>query len=207
MARRSFSKRRAWLAALVLTVAVFMPAAAAEFRQVGSLAGKILVSSEAMGDPRFNHTIIYMIEHDAGGAIGLVVNVPIADVPLAELLPRLGLEDKEARGHIGVFYGGPVGPGRSFVLHSTEVLPEGSVKVDNSIAVTTQPEVLRAIARGEGPRHSLFVLGYAGWAPGQLEGELARAAWFVIPGDTALIFADNPAQSWARAIARRSLDL
>ncbi len=207
MAQRSFSRWRAWLGALVLAVALVIPAAGAEVRRADSLAGKILVSSEAMGDPRFDRTIIYMIEHDASGAMGLVVNVRIADVPLAELLPRLGLEDKDTPGQIGVFYGGPVAPGRTFVLHSTEVLPEGSIRVDSAVALTTHLEVLRTIARGEGPRHSLLVLGYAGWAPGQLEGELARGAWFVIPGDTALIFADDPAQSWARAIARRSLDL
>jgi putative transcriptional regulator len=82
-----------------------------------------------------------------------------------------------------------------------------SVVVDNKVALTAQPDMLRAIARGEGPARSIFTLGYSGWGPGQLESELARDAWFVIPADMSLVFAANPAKSWERAAARRSLDL
>ena len=191
----------------MLAVVVFAGAANGQEPAADSLTGKLLVAAEAMGDPRFDRTVIYLIEHGADGAMGLVVNVPRADVPLANLLPRLGVEEADISGQMRVFYGGPVEPGRAFMLHSSDVLLEGSIKVDDSVALTTRPEIFGAISRGEGPQQSLFVLGYAGWAPGQLESELAREAWFVIPGESALIFTDDPAQSWARAMARRSVDL
>ncbi|MHA1599352.1 MAG: YqgE/AlgH family protein [Alphaproteobacteria bacterium] len=197
--------RTVWV--LMLALGVFAGAASGQEPAAGSLTGKLLVAAEAMNDPQFDRTVIYLIEHGADGAMGLVVNVPMADVPLANLLPRLGVEEADASGEIGVFYGGPVEPGRAFMLHSSDVLFEGSIKVDDSVALTARPEIFGAISRGEGPQQSLFVLGYAGWAPGQLESELAREAWFVIPGEPALIFADDPAQSWARAMARRSVDL
>ncbi len=192
---------------LVLATAVFAAAARGQERGAESLVGKLLVASENMGDPRFAHTLIYVVEHGADGAMGLVVNVPVADVPLADLFTRLGVEATDVSGQIGVFYGGPVEPGRAFLLHSSDVLLEGSVKVDDAVALTARPEILGAISRGEGPQRSLFAFGYAGWAPGQLESELARDAWFVIPGEAALIFAEDPVQSWARAIAQRGIEL
>ncbi len=191
----------------MLVMAVAAGAANGQEPAADNLIGKLLVAAESMGDPRFDRTVIYMIEHGTDGAMGLVVNVPLADVLLADLLPHLGVEDTRAPGKIDVFYGGPVEPSRAFLLHSSDVLLDGSIKVDDSVALTTRPETLNAISSGEGPQQSLFALGYAGWAPGQLESELARDAWFVIPGDANLIFADDPAQIWTRAMARRSIDL
>ncbi len=176
-------------------------------RLAGRLAGRLLVASEKMGDPRFDKTVIYMIEHNASGAMGLVVNVPMGAVPAARLFERLGLDPDGVRGEIEVNFGGPVDPGRGFLLHSTDVLLKDSVVVDNKVALTAQPDMLRAIARGEGPAQSIFTLGYSGWGPGQLESELARDTWFVIPADMSLVFAANPTKSWERAAARRSLDL
>ncbi len=172
-----------------------------------SLAGRLLVASEKMNDPRFDKTVIYMVEHDASGAMGLVVNVPMGAVPASVLFERLGLEAAGLPGEIEVYFGGPVDPGRGFLLHSTDVVLNDSILVDGRVALTAQPKMLRAIARGEGPAQSVFTLGYSGWGPGQLESELARDAWFVIPADMSLVFAANPAQSWDRAAARRSLDL
>ena len=171
------------------------------------LAGRLLVASEKMNDPRFAKTVIYMVEHDASGAVGLVVNVPMGAVPASVLFERLGLEATGLPGEIEVYFGGPVDPGRGFLLHSTDVVLNDSILVDGRVALTAQPKMLRAIARGEGPAQSVFTLGYSGWGPGQLESELARDAWFVIPADMSLVFAANPAQSWDRAAARRSLDL
>lgn len=171
------------------------------------LAGRLLVASEKMGDPRFDKTVIYMVEHNSSGAMGLVVNVPMGAVPAARLFERLGLDPDGVRGEIEVYFGGPVDPGRGFLLHSTDVLFKDSVVVDKKVALTAQPDMLHAIARGEGPAQSIFTLGYTGWGPGQLESELARDAWFVIPADMSLVFAADPAKSWERAAARRSLEL
>ncbi|MFQ5776047.1 MAG: YqgE/AlgH family protein [Kiloniellaceae bacterium] len=173
----------------------------------GSLAGQLLVASDNMRDPRFNETVIYMVEHDMRGAMGLVVNVPLGEVPFADLLERLGLEPEGADGSMPVYYGGPVERGRGFFLHSTDVMLEGSIRVADGVAMTAQPDILGALARGEGPSRSLFALGYAGWGPGQLESELAHDAWFVIPAETSLIFAEDPAKTWQRAVALRSIDL
>ena len=172
-----------------------------------SLAGRLLVATEKMGDPRFQKTVIYMIEHNRDGAMGLVINVPMGAVPAAKLFNRLGLDGDSLEGEIEVYFGGPVDPERGFLLHSADVLLEGSVRVDERVALTARPEMLLAIVRGDGPAQSVFTLGYAGWGPGQLESELARDDWFVIPADMSLVFAPDPAKSWERAAARRGFDL
>jgi len=218
-----FPRARRFLAALIAVVAILLwPPPGASGRAVpslgengGSLAGRLLVASENMGDPRFRNTVIYMVEHNGGGAMGLIVNKPFGAVPLERLFdylsldraPKKGLDTAEAAGEIEVYYGGPVEPERVFLLHSAEVMVAGSIVVGEGIAMTTKAEMLHEIARGEGPERSLFALGYSGWAPRQLESELARDDWFTIPFDPALVFAADPARSWERATARRSLDL
>ena len=206
---------RCFLAALIAVVAILLvPPPGASGRSVpsvgdggGSLAGRLLVANENMGDPRFRNTVIYMVEHSAGGAMGLIVNRPFGSMALARLFEHLGIEaPKEAR-EIEVYYGGPVAPQRGFLLHSAEVIVEGSIVVGEGVAMTAEAEMLHKIARGEGPEHSLFALGYSGWGPSQLESELARDDWFIIPFHPTLVFARDPARSWERAAARRSLDL
>jgi putative transcriptional regulator len=172
-----------------------------------SFAGQFLVASERMGDPRFDQTIVYMVEHNEEGAMGLIVNVPMGEVPFEALFERLGIDDRKAKGGISVFYGGPVDPGRGFFLHSTDVMIEGSQTVGKDVALTTVPGMLSVVSQGKGPAHSVFALGYAGWAPKQLESELARDDWFVIPADKSLLFAEDPTKSWTRAAARRGTDL
>ena len=196
--------------ATVLATALWAPpglAAPTEGTWDDSLAGRLLVASEKMGDPRFQRTVIYMIEHSRDGAMGLIVNVPMGAVPTAMLFNRLGLDGDGVEGEVEVYFGGPVDPERGFLLHSTDVLLRGSVPVDERVALTARPEMLRAIARGDGPAQSVFTLGYAGWGPNQLESELARDDWFVIPADMSLVFAPDPAKSWERAAARRGFDL
>ncbi len=189
----------------------------------GSLAGRLVVASENMGDPRFRNTVILMVEHNAGGAMGLIVNVPLGAIPVAPLFERLGLAPPAvapavapgaapgvapgAAAEIAVYYGGPVESERGFLLHSTDVVVDGSILVGEGVAMTAEAEMMDKIGRGEGPERSLFALGYSGWGPQQLESEFARDAWFTIPFDPALVFAADPARSWERAAARRGLDL
>lgn len=208
-------RARRLLVALIAVVALsLVPPPGAQGRAVpsvgegsGSLAGRLVVATERMGDPRFQNTVIYMVEHDAGGAMGLIVNRPFGVMPLARLFERLGLEAPEVAGEIEVYYGGPVEPKRGFLLHSAEVVLEGSILVGEGVAMTAETEMLHLLARGEGPERKLFAFGYSGWGPRQLESEFARDDWFVIPADPSLIFAVDPARSWERAAARRSLDL
>src|SRR5205085_101725 len=138
-------------------------------------------------DPRFVRTVIYVLRHDADGAMGLVVNRPLADMPAAEMLARFGIPDDKVSGTVRVHYGGPVEPGRGFVLHTADHMAAGSQMVADGVAFTGSPEMLKLIARGAGPRRSLLVLGYAGWAPGQLEGESQPSCG---PTCVAVIFGD-----------------
>jgi putative transcriptional regulator len=135
------------------------------------------------------------------------VNRPLGDAFLSDLLERLGLEGKGMAGEILVHYGGPVEPGRGFFLHTTDYKIESTQVIKDGMAITVQPEILRAIGAGTGPRRSLFALGYAGWAAGQLEGEIKAGAWVAVPADEALVFDENYEKKWERAMARRTIQL
>lgn len=164
------------------------------------LAGQLLVATQKLGDPRFAHTVIYMVDHDAKGAMGLIVNRAYGVGPLDKLLKGFGIEDEDLAGTIRLHYGGPVDTGQGFVLHSADYEGPGTRVVNKEMAITTKLEVLKAIAKGEGPKRSLFALGYAGWGPGQLEGEIARDDWVTAPADQDLIFSDDLESTWDRAI-------
>ena len=180
---------------------------AAVAEESATFTGQFLVATDDLKDPRFIRTVVYMIHHDAGGAMGLVVNRPLGDASLSELLERLGLEGKGVTGDILVHYGGPVEPERGFVLHTAEYKIEGTQIVKGGIAITSQPEILRAIGAGIGPHRSLLALGYAGWASGQLEDEIKAGAWLVVPADESLVFDKNYEKKWERAMARRTITL
>jgi putative transcriptional regulator len=184
-----------------------MLAAAAPGAEPASIAGRLLVATEQMGDPRFHRTVIYMISHDATGALGVIVNRPVARIAAAEVLKDLGREDRGAQGTIRVHYGGPVSRAQGVVLHTGEWRTNDTRVVGDGVAVTTSPLVVDAMAHGGGPRRALFALGYAGWAPRQLEAELAANAWISVPADEGLVFDDEAVTKWDRAMARRKISL
>ena len=171
------------------------------------LAGQFLVATPQMGDPRFAETVIYMINHDERGAMGLVINSPVAKGPLADLFKALGRELKRTEKTVILHYGGPVEPDRLYVLHSSEYSGNSTSAVGPGVAVSGDPAVLGDIAEGKGPRQSLLIFGYAGWAPGQLEAELGKGAWDVALPDEALVFDEDPQRKWRDATTRRLLDL
>ena len=160
-----------------------------------------------MGDPRFMRTVIYIVSHGDDGAMGLVINRALGVAPVAALLDEFGIADIEAPGEVRVHYGGPVERGRGFVLHSSDFVGEGTVAVNGDVALSADVEILRAIAHGQGPGRSLFALGYAGWAPGQLESEIARDDWFSVPLDLNLVFDDALDTKWDRAFDKRGIEL
>jgi putative transcriptional regulator len=172
-----------------------------------TLAGQLLVAKDELRDPRFFHSVIYIVHHDAGGAMGLIVNRPIGETALPALLEQAGLESTGVKGKIRVHFGGPVEPGQGFFLHTADYTIEGTEVVADGLAVTARPEILRAIGAGTGPRRSLFALGYAGWAPGQLEAEIKAGAWEIVPADEALVFDEHAETKWERAMARRTIRL
>jgi putative transcriptional regulator len=190
------------------------PAAAPAPRAIAQagpgLAGQFLVATDTLRDPRFARTVIYMVRHDASGAMGLVVNRPVRDMPLGPLLRKFGLDDRGVTGSVRAHYGGPVEIGQGFLLHTGEYATRGTSQIAGDIAMTPAPGVLTAlsdIARGAGPRKSLFAVGYAGWAPGQLEAEIERGAWITVPADEALLFDEDHARKWDRATARRRITI
>jgi putative transcriptional regulator len=207
--------RAAGLAALVLAVATAAEAARSpgeltpgDQMDQESVTGRLLVATPELDDPNFDHTIVYMVEHDGSGAMGLVLNRVLGKGPVAELLEGLGIEGEvDPAAEIEVHYGGPVESGRGFVLHSPDYTGENTVVLSDLVALTTSLDVLSAIAAGNGPKRSLFALGYAGWAPGQLEAELAVGAWVVVEADEALLFDDETDSKWQRALDRQGIDL
>ena len=171
------------------------------------LTGQLLVATDELRDPRFVHTVIYMVRHDAGGAMGLVVNRAVGQVTFRELLDHLGTDSAGVRGELRLHYGGPVDGTRGFVLHTSDYTIEGTQVVADGIALTSQPEILRAMGTGAGPRLTLFALGYAGWAAGQLEAEIKAGYWIGVPADEELVFGNETDKKWDRAMARRMFTL
>jgi putative transcriptional regulator len=174
----------------------------------GYLERQLLIAMPSMGDPRFARTVIYMCSHNADGAMGLVINKPYPGLTFPNLLTQLGIEST-AENDIIVRLGGPVETGRGFVLHSTDYMRQGSVKIDDSIGIglTATLDVLRAIATGTGPQHSLFALGYAGWSAGQLDTEIQENAWLAVPADFDLIFDSHLDSLWDRAVRKIGIDV
>jgi putative transcriptional regulator len=171
------------------------------------LTGQLLIASPTMGDPRFLQTVILMVRHDRNGALGIVINRPIGDRPLARLLEALGENDPGVAGTVRIFAGGPVQPDIGFVLHSTDYHRPDTLDIDGHVAMTSSREILRDIGNQRGPNKSLIAFGYAGWAPGQLEGELAHGFWYTTPQDANLVFDDDRDDVWDHAMKRRTQDL
>jgi putative transcriptional regulator len=189
---------------LLLTAALPAPTA---LPQRASLAGQLLIASPSMGDPRFYQTVIVLARHDRTGAMGIVINRPLQERPLAALLEVLGEKVDGVAGNVRIFAGGPVQPELGFVLHSAEYRRADTLEIDGHVAMTSSREILRDIAANRGPKQSLMAFGYAGWAPGQLEGELMQGVWFTAPADAKLIFEMERERVWENAVTRRTQDL
>jgi putative transcriptional regulator len=172
------------------------------------LTGQLLVAMPQMTDPRFERSVVYVCAHsEEEGAMGLVINKLVASLTMGELLTHLHLEPSAVgRGH-PVHFGGPVEPGRGFVLHSADYHEEATMAVGDEFAVTATLDILRAIGKGEGPRRSLLALGYAGWAPGQLDAEMQANGWLSVPADADLVFDSDFDAKWQRALAKLGIDL
>jgi putative transcriptional regulator len=203
-------QRLGLIAAAVSLSATLVYAALPERSEVPEqtfVTGLLLVASPTMGDPRFVQTVILMVRHDRNGALGIVINRPLGDRPLAKLLEALGDKEAGVTGTVRIFAGGPVQPDIGFVLHSADYHRADTVDIDGHVAMTSSREILRDIGNQRGPNKSLIAFGYAGWAPGQLEGELAHGFWFTTPQDAKLIFDEDRDQVWDNAMKRRTQDL
>ena len=199
--------RAAILAAAATILLLAQAAAAAAATAPGSLAGWFLVAAPDMPDPRFAGTVIYMIRHGPDGAMGFVINRVLAEDWAENILDPDSAPAERTGRKIAVHYGGPVGATEGFILHSDDFSSGNSVRVTDRVWLSADPDVLREMARREGPPRGLFILGYSGWAPGQLESELARDDWAVAPGDTDLLFDPDLANKWRRAWDNRGVRL
>ncbi len=174
----------------------------AEDDSEGYLTGQLLVAMPQMEDSRFVRSVIYLCAHSAEGAMGLVVNKLMEDISFPDLLDQLNLSGSDALDGIKVHFGGPVETGRGFVLHSADYVQDATLVIDDTVALTATIDILKAMAAGKGPKHSLLALGYAGWGPGQLDDEMQRNGWLCVPADDGLIFGSGLDDRWERAIAK-----
>ncbi len=181
----------------------------------GYLDGQMLVAMPVMEDERFARSVIYICAHSAEGAMGIIVNRPAGSIDFPQLLVQLDIIDKadeirlpENAETMKVLRGGPVETGRGFVLHSSDfAIKNATLPIDEGISLTATLDILKAIAEGNGPKHAILALGYAGWAPGQLEHEIQDNGWLHCPADPDLIFGSDIEDKYQRALAKIGIDL
>ena len=165
-----------------------------------NLTHHFLIAMPNMADPHFSKTPTYVCEHNEQGALGLVINRPL-DMTLGKLLDQVNIPVASADCHsVAVHFGGPVQTDRGFVLHGPVGNWQSTLSISADIGLTTSKDILEAVARGEGPRQMLVTLGYSGWAPGQLEHELAQNAWLTVEASEEVIFKLPAAQRLPRAM-------
>ncbi len=157
-----------------------------------------------MSDPRFEQTVILIVEDDATGALGIVVNRPVGEQPLASLLDAVGEKSAGVGGSVRVFAGGPVQPEVGFVVHSAEYKRTHTIAVNDRLSVTSNVTILRDIAAKSGPAKTLVAFGYAGWGPQQLDKEIEAGAWATAEADPTLVFDADRDTLWDNVWARRT---
>jgi putative transcriptional regulator len=181
----------------------------------GYLDGQMLIAMPTMRDERFARSLVYICAHSSDGAMGIVVNQPASNVKFPDLLVQLEvipakdlIQLPQSAGTVKVLKGGPVETGRGFVLHSADFFIENStLPIDDGICLTATLDILKAIARGKGPESAVLALGYAGWAPGQLESEIQENGWLNCDADSELIFGKDIEHKYEMALRKLGIDL
>ena len=176
----------------------------------GFLDGNLLIAMPSMADKRFARSVVYICAHSADGAMGIVVNKIASEVSFRDLLVQLDVVQARNEPHlpsdvdqVRVHRGGPVETGRGFVLHSADFfLDNATLPIAEGVCLTATLEILRAIAEGRGPRRALLALGYAGWAPGQLEFEIQSNGWLHSACDRGILFDSDVDTKYDRALAQ-----
>jgi putative transcriptional regulator len=172
-----------------------------------TLAGQFLVAAPATGDPRFDHAVILIVQDDETGALGIVLNKPLGEQSLADLLKSVGENNADVTGSVRIVSGGPVQPDVGFVVHSAEYrLPE-TLGINDRLSMTSSVKVLRDIAHKSGPTKILVAFGYAGWGPDQLDKEIEAGAWATAEADPVLVFDADRDSLWDDAWNRRTQHL
>ena len=180
----------------------------------GYLDGQLLVAMPGMADERFTRAVIYLCAHSQDGAMGIVVNRPAADLNFPDLLVQLDIIPEAERiqlpqqvERMQILLGGPVETSRGFVLHSPDFfIDQSTLPIDDSICLTATVDILRAIAKGEGPENAVLALGYAGWSEGQLEKEIQANGWLTCPADPEIVFHSTLDSKYDLALRRIGID-
>ncbi|WP_407048243.1 YqgE/AlgH family protein [Methyloraptor flagellatus] len=187
----------------------------ADIKETGYLDGQILIAMPSMEDQRFSRALIYVCAHSAEGAMGIIINQLAPQMSFGELLVQLDVIPKAEQiqlpplaKRMRVHHGGPVESGRGFVLHSSDYFIENAtLPIDRQVSLTTTLEVLKAIAEGRGPENAILALGYAGWAPGQLENEIQWNGWLNCPADPSLLFDPDLDSKYDRAMRSLGIEI
>jgi putative transcriptional regulator len=191
----------------------------AKLRKIGTmpgyLDGQMLIAMPTMTDERFTRAVVFVCAHSVEGAMGIIVNHPAADIKFPDLLRQLEVTPPSKRielateaDEIKIVKGGPVETGRGFVLHSADFFIENStLPIHEGICLTATLDILKAIADGHGPHNAILALGYAGWAPGQLEQEIQQNGWLHCDADAELIFGSDTSGKYVKALRKIGIDL
>ena len=171
-----------------------------------SLDGMLLVATPGMSDPRFAKAVIYLCTYSKEGAMGLIVNQLAKEVEFDGIIGQLGIEVSEQAKSVPVHVGGPVETSRGFVLHSNDYSHPDTLVIDGQFALSATIDILKAIASGTGPSQKVFALGYAGWAPGQLDQEIQASGWLLAPSDSDIVFGDDHTVKWTKALQKLGVD-
>src|SRR3974390_816646 len=197
------------VAALVLQSAFLKAALPGSEEAPGrpTLAGQLLVAAPSMGDPRFERAVILIVQHGPAGAVGIVINKPIGERPLARLFEALGQKGGDVAGAVRIFSGGPVQSELGFVVHSADYHRPETVTINDRLSMTSSIDILRDIGNRRGPVKILVAFGYAGWGPDQLERESEERAWGTAEADPTLVFDEDRQNLWDEAWKRRTQHL
>jgi len=172
-----------------------------------NLTGHFLIAMPSLNDGFFNQAVTYICEHDENGSFGIIINQQTG-ITLKQIAKEMAIEtENNSHDNQPVFIGGPVDQGRGFILHRPAGNWQSSLKVNNSIALTTSKDILQAIVNNEGPENNIVALGYAGWAAGQLDNEMASNTWLSCPADEQIIFNTPVAERWKAAANLIGIDL
>ena len=172
----------------------------------GYLDGKLLVAMPNMSDPRFQKAVILLCAHSDTGAMGILLNRSLDALSFDDLLEQLDIPKTDKDSHINIHFGGPVDTERGFVVHSTDILYETTLKIGQDMALTATVDMLKTIAGGSGPESSFLALGYSGWGPGQLEQEIQENGWLVVDPDLDIVFGPELDMKWEVAIHKLGVD-
>lgn len=198
---------------LLIQACLYQPASASAENTVSpntqrltDLRGQLLVASQNLTDPRFYHAVIFMLGNNTEGAMGLVVNRSFGLVSLKTLFGDLGIQNADQK-KVKLNYGGPMQQNLGFVLHSDEFEGSSTEQFPNGMALSTDPDVVRAVATGKGPAKALFISGYSGWTAGQLEQEINHGDWLIVPASSELLFTEFTDTIWEKAVKKAGISL